>query len=352
VPQIPVSGGSFQNISGNPLANGWLEFELSHDVQDTTLSAQVVGGITLKILLDNNGNAAADQTIETTDTMNPTAYYTVMAYNSDGTRSWKAPQYVSVPSSPSPFNLGTIIPSNPPAQSSFSGQGILLQTNGVNNSDQSLLNLQEGSGVTLSNSDGTTTISASGGGAVISTAGQGFFFGPGITSVNASFINLNETAEVSAGTNNAVLVFQFTLFGTYTISTISTVIFTGATSALVSYGIYDATGTNLLLNSGTFSASSTGTKVNTITPVTLNPGVYWFAQTSSSGTVQSLGTSQQNSGTATGWYYILLNTNYPRSGQAANSSSSGVLPSSLGTITGYTSGTLNGQGICLPLFEP
>jgi hypothetical protein len=45
------------------------------------------------------------------------------------------------------------------------GVGLTLQTNGVNNGSQSLLNLQEGTNVTISdNGSGTVTISASGGG--------------------------------------------------------------------------------------------------------------------------------------------------------------------------------------------
>jgi hypothetical protein len=48
---------------------------------------------------------------------------------------------------------------------SGSGVGLLLQTNGVNNGLQSLLNLQQGTNVTITdNGNGTVTISASGGG--------------------------------------------------------------------------------------------------------------------------------------------------------------------------------------------
>jgi hypothetical protein len=48
---------------------------------------------------------------------------------------------------------------------SGSGVGLLLQTNGVDNGSQSLLNLQEGTNVTITdNGNGTVTISASGGG--------------------------------------------------------------------------------------------------------------------------------------------------------------------------------------------
>lgn len=47
---------------------------------------------------------------------------------------------------------------------SGSSSGVTLQTNGSNNGSQSLLNLVQGSGVTLSNTGGATTISSTGGG--------------------------------------------------------------------------------------------------------------------------------------------------------------------------------------------
>ena len=55
------------------------------------------------------------------------------------------------------------------ASGSGGGSSISLETNGVSNSNQSLLNLAAGTNVTLSNSAGTTTINATGAGG-ISTA--------------------------------------------------------------------------------------------------------------------------------------------------------------------------------------
>ena len=55
------------------------------------------------------------------------------------------------------------------ASGSGGGSSISLETNGVSNSNQSLLNLAAGTNVTLSNSAGTTTINATGAGGISMT---------------------------------------------------------------------------------------------------------------------------------------------------------------------------------------
>jgi hypothetical protein len=161
-----ICGGNFTDEEGSPLASGFLDCLLSHDEQNTSGPSQVVAGLRKKIFLDNNGNAVTGSQLFANDAMNPTgSYYEVMAYKNDGTRAWKYPQYVIVTTSLSCFSLSAIIPTNPPAGESNLGEGgLLLQTNGVNNSDQNLLNIQQGSNITITNVAGTTTINAAGGG--------------------------------------------------------------------------------------------------------------------------------------------------------------------------------------------
>jgi hypothetical protein len=170
-----LCNGGFTDEEGNPLANGYLDCLLSHDEQNTSGPSQVVAGIRKKIFLDNTGNAVVGSQLFANDAMNPTgSYYEVMAHKNDGTRAWKYPQYVIVTTSISCFNLSAIIPTNPPAGESNIGEGgLLLQTNGTNNSDQNLLNIQQGTNISITNVAGTTTINSSGSGLPAGQIGDG-----------------------------------------------------------------------------------------------------------------------------------------------------------------------------------
>src|ERR1700733_6664469 len=160
-----LSGGNFRAADGDVLANGTLNFILSHDEQETSTPAQVVGGLPQVIQLDSTGNVVAGQSLEANDAMAPSgSYYQVMAYDSTGKRAWKCQQFVTITSSPSPFNLSAIVPTNPPGTGLSSEGGITLQTNGGNNSNQSLENLVAGSGKAHTNVSGAPTITATGGG--------------------------------------------------------------------------------------------------------------------------------------------------------------------------------------------
>jgi hypothetical protein len=169
MPNQTLSGGAFTDCEGNVLANGFLTFELSHDEVETstTPNGQVVAGLKKKVFLDNSGNVVTNTGIWSNDVMNPAgSFYIVKAYTNSGVLAWKYPQYWTIPSAPNPYNLSAAAPLNPPT----SGLGgtpvdfILLQTNGTNNSDQTLLDLTAGANVTLTNVAGVTTITAAGGG--------------------------------------------------------------------------------------------------------------------------------------------------------------------------------------------
>lgn len=168
-----ISGGLFRDFEGTPLSSGYLIMELSHDEQDTAALAQVVAGLKIRVPLDNNGNIAGVVNVEVNSTLLPAnSYYIVNAYRNDGTKAWKAAQFVQVPASPTPYNVGNWIPTNPPG-SGFGGGGgggvsISLQTNGTPNSVQTIENLIAGTNVTLvADSGGGTTISATGGSSIL-----------------------------------------------------------------------------------------------------------------------------------------------------------------------------------------
>lgn len=129
------------------------------------------------------------------------------------------------------------------------------------------------------------------------------------------------------GTANQLLVTQFVLPYTITVRQMTWQVTTAVASSVMAAGIYDASG-NKLVAADNVSSATTGIKTTAVGPVTLNPGVYYFAQCASSTSVAAT--------------TILVNTNLSnilnhnatkRQGGAANAMSSGVLPSTLGGIT-------------------
>ena len=162
-PNLQIFGGAFTDCAGNPLANGYLVLQLSHDESHTSGPNQVVSGLKITIGLDSSGNIPVSPAtlVYSNDVLAPAnSYFVAIGYKSDGTQAF-GPQIWQLTSSPNPLNVGTITPLSPPGGLNLNDlETITLETNGINNSDQSLLNLAAGSGVTLSNSAGTTVISA------------------------------------------------------------------------------------------------------------------------------------------------------------------------------------------------
>ncbi len=160
--KIQITGGAFQDFEGNVLANGYLTMQLSHDEQEAVDPGEVVAGLILRVPLDANGNVAGTVYVWPNDQLNPAfSFYIVNAFTRSGILAWAAPQFQTVTGS-GPFDIGTWIPNNPPTGGAPVGS-ILLQTNGTNNSDQALLNLAAGTGITLVNDAGTTTITGASG---------------------------------------------------------------------------------------------------------------------------------------------------------------------------------------------
>jgi hypothetical protein len=170
-----LTGGKFTDMEGSPLSNGGLDFELSHDAQDSSNSAQVVGGLRRRIFLDNNGNAVTGSNIQATDALVPAGtYYIVTAFTNDGRQAFKSPQYWQIPSSPDPFDLGSLTPFTPPGGGFGTvGESLTIQTNGINNASQNLLDFEDTASVTWSNSGGQMRATASSSPSVSTNAHSG-----------------------------------------------------------------------------------------------------------------------------------------------------------------------------------
>lgn len=113
---LQIQGGGFQDSGGNPLANGFLTFQLSHDAQYSTGGVQITGGITQRVQLDGIGNVPTSPAtfIYSNDVLAPGGtYYIVNAFRRDGTSAWRATQRWTLASTTNPLSLGTVVPNVP-----------------------------------------------------------------------------------------------------------------------------------------------------------------------------------------------------------------------------------------------
>lgn len=155
-------GGPFEDFAGNPIAGGTLVLQLSQDAQLTLGQGQLGGGRTVTLLLDSDGNVSTSppQYVWPTDQMAPTGVtYRGQVFTAQGQLVWGPTYSLTIPTGAT-FNVDNWTPP-------FIGQiptnnELTLATNGVDNVDQNLLDLVAGSGISLSNSDGNTTITATG----------------------------------------------------------------------------------------------------------------------------------------------------------------------------------------------
>lgn len=128
------------------------------------------------------------------------------------------------------------------------------------------------------------------------------------------------------GSNNQVLVTQFVLPYAITVRQLTWQVTTAQASSVVAVGIYDSNG-NKLVAADNVSSATTGLKATSVGPVTLPPGVYYLAQSSSLASVACSVLVEDST------FNTFLNHNATkRQGNAANTLSSGVLPSTLGTV--------------------
>ena len=157
--------------------------------------------------------------------------------------------------------------------------------------------------------------------ATVDTADQGYFFGGVIVWPTAVLVG------GVVGGNNQIRTIQFVLPFRAVVRRIALEITTLSVGGFVGAGLYDANG-NRVLHSGAISTTTTGVKTDSITPVTLEPGIYFHAETADNTTVQMAKISMLAN------VRNLLNANaVEKSGSAANTSTAGVLPATLGAIT-------------------
>jgi hypothetical protein len=273
-----------------------------------------------------------------TDVLIPAnSYYIIEAYTSTGRLAWNAPQYLNLPTGGS-YNFNNFVPNQPPPQPV--AQNITLQTNGVNNSVQTLENLQQGTNITLVNSSGTTTINATGSSG-FSVSGS-FFFGPGLLQPK---MYTNSSTESSTITNIGQ-AFKFELLASITVDRAAVYVTAAQAAHSIAFGIYDSSG-NLLLDAGNMSVAATGQVTTTFSPTSFTVGtLYWFAAIGTSGTnITVAGIAAVGNLTTTGAGLFQLATNgYVDIGNTYNGTN---MPATLGTLTAVSTHL---QGTPLPVF--
>lgn len=186
----------------------------------------------------------------------------------------------------------------------------------------------------LSVADVTTGVltPANGGVAQATVAGTGCLYFPTVTPPNAGGFNANGLAVVAAANEVELLMFVLPWAqqaGKFSVNIGST---TFGAGSFFGAGIYDLSG-NRLVYSNPISAS-TNTRITgaAVATTILNPGVYymgWTATTSSGGMYsQGFGNPAANAN--------VFNSSVIRFGKAANASSGGTVPATLGAISTNT----------------
>jgi hypothetical protein len=124
-------------------------------------------------------------------------------------------------------------------------------------------------------------------------------------------------------------VYQFVLPFRVTVGNIVSRVTTGGGAGkLYGIGLYNAAG-SLVLETGALDANTVAISKTAITPVTLDPGPYFFAWTSDSTSTALSAFSVTVGGAAD----AILNAGAVEKVGTAAASSAGVLPASMGTVT-------------------
>jgi len=218
----------------------------------------------------------------------------------------------------------------------ITGASLALQTDSTANALQSVLNLKSGTAITLvPDGVGGVTFNSSATGLILP-----WFVGPGLTSNTGATIS----ASVSpVSINNEVQVFEFCLVGSITVSHVSISFTNGAGSRAASFGIYSLAG-NLLLDSGAFSGAAAVVVTNSITPVVLPAGTYYFAQTANNTAISLQGLSAQAQ-----HFLDMMNAVSVRAAVATNTYNGTNLPATLGALSALT--VSNYVGVAYPVFQ-
>jgi hypothetical protein len=221
--KVQLIGGHFQDLSGNVLANGYLRMFLSSDELVTGVGF-ICSGVFVQIQLDSAGSVAsststppaANQFVWGNDQMAPTnSYYRVFGYAASGQLAF-GPDNQQVIGNGGTFDVGTWIPNSviswqPPIQP------LTLEVNSVLAGSQTLLNLNAGSGITLTdNGSGQVTVASSLAALLLETNGTpntsqtllNLAAGTGITITNPSGgeVLISSTTSGSPSGSNVIFI--------------------------------------------------------------------------------------------------------------------------------------------------
>lgn len=136
---------------------------------------------------------------------------------------------------------------------------------------------------------------------------------------------------VGAASNNNVRAVRIFYDAPLTVANVYIDVAVGNAGGLFAVALYDSLGTTKVLDSGAINCATNGVKTAAISPaVTLPFGWYWYAWTSNDTTVTV------RAATSSLTITNLINQGTVQRISAGNSSASGVLPSTLGTLTGVS----------------
>ena len=228
-------------------------------------------------------------------------------------------------------NLNTAVQLNaPPVPGGFS---LVLENNGITNSSQSTLNLE--------NTDGSVTITDVGGGTLNFTSNSvpvvGYMAGAGFT--QPPLISVSGL-HPGGGAPEAVIATRFEWLASLTFNTISLAKIGGTSNIHMIFGIYSgpsaASPGSLLWSSGDIAVpNSTGPMEVSVPSYTLSPGDYYLAMSTNvgSGGTQVIGINMDNVATSN---QNLFNPSIIMCGSAANAatfSTTLTLPATLGALS-------------------
>ena len=280
VSKVELTGGQFQDCEGNLLSGGYLWLKLSQD--ETVNDSEICSGVEVKIFLDGYGSVIAGQYVWGNDQMLPVnSYYIVTGYTASGQPAW-GPNNQQVFGNGGTFDVGTWIPNQviswvPPLQP------LNLEVNGTPlAAPQTLLNFTNSPTVTFTDIGGGAVSATASGGTILPAAANGpFFIGPGFMTAQIPGIVFGGVSS----TANVIRISRFVLPIGMVVSRCSILATYPNAPGLCSFALYSADGSTKLVDSGTFTNPNSAAAwcSNTFTPVHLPAGVYWFAQTDSSG---------------------------------------------------------------------
>jgi hypothetical protein len=224
--------------------------------------------------------------------------------------------------------------------------GLLLEVNGVPLSSQLQQDLVSGTGIGLTDlGNGEVQITNTSPGVVFETSGQGWFIGPGLTDLAGIFFAGREQ-PITNFSGNEIVTYQFTLDAEWVISHCSyQLTTTGSPSDSLNFAIYNASLQKVI--DANFAGNSSAIQTVNFAAISLAPGTYYLATSATTTSLQGPGVEP---GSIPAELLSLFNTNTNVICTASNSTSGGVMPATLGTLTPIVNAN-TWQGFPLPIWS-